>query len=151
MLLQMLLLCLLRLSLVSAVTLPLSHSHLVTTNIVAPPDDLLSLYKSLSETHVDMTSEKENNIRREKTIEIVNRISLPESEGLRLVGSVLAVLWDTAYQVRPALLLAHHCLPDPVFLARDSSTASCRRWRGCGAPCRRGRPARAWPWNCWIG
>ena len=110
------LLCLLQLSLIHAVTLPISHSNsshyhsnLLDTNTVAPPDDLLSLYKSLSETHIDMTSEKENDIRRQKTIEIVNRISLPESEGLRLVGSVLAVLWDTAYQVR---LVAHH-----VFLS----------------------------------
>ena len=119
------LLCLLQLSLIHAVTLPISHSNsshyhsnLLDTNTVAPPDDLLSLYKSLSETHIDMTSEKENDIRRQKTIEIVNRISLPESEGLRLVGSVLAVLWDTAYQVRPALLVAHHC--HPIFLTLSS-------------------------------
>ena len=99
----MLVLFLLPLSLVSASSLLHGHvSPLVATNTVAPPDDLLSLYKSLSETHVDLTSE--NDISREKTIEIVNRISLPESEGLRLVGSVLAVLWDTAYQVRPGLL-----------------------------------------------
>ena len=113
----MTLLFLLPLSLVSASSLLHGHvSPLVATNTVAPPDDLLSLYKSLSETHVDLTSE--NDISREKTIEIVNRISLPESEGLRLVGSVLAVLWDTAYQVRPALLVAHHC--HLIFLTLSS-------------------------------
>merc|ERR1719193_888347 len=42
---------------------------------------------------------KEEKVVEEKHIEIVNRISIPESEGIRLLISVTSMLWDTAWKV----------------------------------------------------
>ena len=49
------------------------------------------------------TNKKEETVVEEKHIEIVNRISIPESEGIRLLISVTSMLWDTAWKVNKLL------------------------------------------------
>ena len=72
------------------------------TNLVAEPDNIHSLYRSLFHMGVGTNNKKETAVD-EKHIEIVNRISIPESEGIRLLISVTSMLWDTAWKVNNLL------------------------------------------------
>ena len=72
------------------------------TNLVAEPDNIHSLYRSLFHMGVG-TNKKKETVVDEKHIEIVNRISIPESEGIRLLISVTSMLWDTAWKVNNLL------------------------------------------------
>ena len=71
-------------------------------NLVAEPDNIHSLYRSLFHMGVGTNNKKETAVD-EKHIEIVNRISIPESEGIRLLISVTSMLWDTAWKVNNLL------------------------------------------------
>ena len=72
------------------------------TNLVAEPDNIHSLYRSLF--HMDMgTNKKDKTVVEEKHIEIVNKISIPESEGIQLLISVTSMLWGTAWEVNKLL------------------------------------------------
>ena len=86
--------------------LTVDSSNNIETNLVAEPDTIHSLYRSLF--HMGTNNNNNNNNKEEKLvegkalekhIEIVNRISIPESEGIRLLISVTSMLWDTAWKV----------------------------------------------------
>ena len=80
----------------------LTVNNNIETNLVAEPDNIHSLYRSLF--HMDMgTNKKDKTVVEEKHIEIVNKISIPESEGIRLLISVTSMLWDTAWKVNKLL------------------------------------------------
>ena len=86
--------------------LTVDSSNNIQTNLVAEPDNIHSLYQSLF--HMGMgtnNNKKEEKVVEEKHIEIVNRISIPESEGIRLLISVTSMLWDTAWKVNKLLSL----------------------------------------------
>ena len=81
--------------------LTVDSSNNIETNLVAEPDTIHSLYRSLF--HMGSTNNKKEEKAVEKHIEIVNRISIPESEGIRLLISVTSMLWDTAWKVNSLL------------------------------------------------
>ena len=80
--------------------LTVDSSNNIETNLVAEPDNIHSLYRSLF--HMGMGTNNKKLVE-EKHIEIVNRISIPESEGIRLLISVTSMLWDTAWKVNKFL------------------------------------------------
>ena len=77
-----------------------SSNH-IKTNLVGEPDNIHTIYKSLFHMDMGMNKKKEDKVvgEKENHIEIVNRISIPESEGIRLLISVIGMLWDTAWKV----------------------------------------------------
>ena len=82
--------------------LTMDSSNNIDTNLVAEPDNIHSLYQSLFHMNIGGNNKKEEekvDLKAEKHIEIVNRISIPESEGIRLLISVTSMLWDTAWKV----------------------------------------------------
>ena len=82
--------------------LTMDSSNNIDTNLVAEPDNIHSLYQSLFHMNMGGNNKKEEekvDLKAEKHIEIVNRISIPESEGIRLLISVTSMLWDTAWKV----------------------------------------------------
>ena len=82
--------------------LTMDSSNNIDTNLVAEPDNIHSLYQSLFNMNMGGNNKKEEekvDLKAEKHIEIVNRISIPESEGIRLLISVTSMLWDTAWKV----------------------------------------------------
>jgi len=88
------------------------------TNLVAEPDNIHSLYRSLFHMGVG-TNKKKETVVDEKHIEIVNRISIPESEGIRLLISVTSMLWDTAWKG-----FFHGFLPKVERVRRETRDAS---------------------------
>ena len=71
------------------------------TNL-AGPDSIHSHYQPLFEKGEGSRSDKEESFggkAAEKKIEIVNRVSIPESESTRLIFSVASLLLDTAWKV----------------------------------------------------
>lgn len=88
------------------------------TNLVAEPDNIHSLYRSLFHMGVG-TKKKEETVVEEKHIEIVNRISIPESEGIRLLISVTSMLLDTAWKG-----FFHGFLPKVERVRRETREAS---------------------------
>ena len=80
--------------------LTVDSSNNIETNLVAEPDNIHSLNQSLF--HMGMGTNNKKLVE-EKHIEIVNRISIPESEGIRLLISVTSMLWDTAWKVNKFL------------------------------------------------
>ena len=89
--------------------LNVDSSNNIETNLAAEPDSIHSLYRSLFHMGTNSNNKKEEKLVEgkvvEKHIEIVNRISIPESEGLRLLISVTSMLWDTAWKVNKLLSL----------------------------------------------
>ena len=89
--------------------LTVDSSNNIETNLVAEPDSIHSLYRSLFHMGANSNNKKEEKLVEgkvvEKHIEIVNRISIPESEGIRLLISVTSMLWDTAWKVKKLLSL----------------------------------------------
>ena len=83
--------------------LTVASSNNIETNLVAEPDNIHSLYQSLFHMGMGTNKKKEDKVVEEKHIEIVNRISIPESEGIRLLISVTSMLWDTAWKVNKLL------------------------------------------------
>ena len=82
--------------------LTMDSSNNIDTNLVAEPDNIHSLYQSLFHMNMGGNNKKDEekvDLKAEKHIEIVNRISIPESEGIRLLISVTSMLWDTAWKV----------------------------------------------------
>ena len=75
-----------------------SSNH-IKTNLVGEPDNIHTIYKSLFRMGMNNKKEDKEVVEKEKHIEIVNRISIPESEGIRLFISVIGMLWDTAWKV----------------------------------------------------
>ena len=89
--------------------LTVDSSNNIETNLAAEPDSIHSLYRSLFHMGTNNNNKKEEKLVEgkvvEKHIEIVNRISIPESEGIRLLISVTSMLWDTAWKVNKLLSL----------------------------------------------
>ena len=89
--------------------LTVDSSNNIETNLAAEPDSIHSLYRSLFHMGTNNNNNKEEKLVEgkvvEKHIEIVNRISIPESEGIRLLISVTSMLWDTAWKVKKLLSL----------------------------------------------
>ena len=74
----------------------------IKTNLAAGPDSIHSHYQPLFEKGEGSSSDKEESVggkAAEKKIEIVNRVSIPESESTRLIFSVASLLLDTAWKV----------------------------------------------------
>ena len=71
-------------------------SSLVDTNLAAPADDVSSLFQPISHS----ISPWEPQDTKAETIRMVYSFEIPQSEGLKLVESVVEVLWDTVLQVR---------------------------------------------------
>ena len=72
------------------------------TNLAAGPDSIHSHYQPLFKKGEGSSSDKEESVggkAAEKKIEIVNRVSIPESESTRLIFSVASLLLDTAWKV----------------------------------------------------
>jgi len=108
--------------------LTVDSSNNIETNLAAEPDSIHSLYRSLFHMGTNSNNKKEEKLVEgkvvEKHIEIVNRISIPESEGIRLLISVTSMLWDTAWKG-----FFHGFLPKVERVRRETrETASSSSW-----------------------
>merc|ERR1719260_124449 len=96
------------------------------TNLAAGPDSIHSHYQPLFKKGEGSSSDKEESVGEkaaEKKIEIVNMVSISESESTRLIFSVASLLLDTAWKG-----FFHGFLPKVERVRRETREASTSFW-----------------------